>query len=48
MMYYYWVNSGILPSVFYNMPRGELKVIEAFYSAELEERERIQKEIENK
>jgi hypothetical protein len=45
-MYYYWVNRGIRPSVFYSMPRGELTVIEAFYAKELEEREQIQKEID--
>ena len=45
-MYYYWVNRGIRPSVFYSMPRGELTVIEAFNAKELEEREQIQKEID--
>ena len=45
-MYYYWVNRGIRPSVFYSMSRGELTVIEAFYAKELEEREQIQKEID--
>lgn len=38
MMYYYWVNHGIRPSVFYSMPRGELTVVQAFYEKELEER----------
>ena len=45
-MYYYWVNGRIRPSVFYSMPRGELTVIEAFYAKELEEREKLQKEID--
>ena len=43
MMYYYWVNHGIRPSVFYSMPRGELKVIEAFFAREIKEREDAQK-----
>lgn len=46
MMYYYWVNKGIMPSVFYNMPRGELTVITAFWEKELEEREQLQKELD--
>ncbi len=38
-MYYYWVNHGIRPSVFYSMPKGELIVIQAFYEQELKEKE---------
>lgn len=41
-MYYYWVNKGIRPSVFYSMPRGELTVIQAFYAKELEERKQVE------
>lgn len=47
MMYFYWVNHGIRPSVFYSMPRGELTVIEAFYEQELEEREEVRKQLED-
>ncbi len=46
-MYYYWVNRGIRPSVFYSMPKGELMVIQAFYEKELEEREEIQRKIDS-
>lgn len=44
-MYYYWVNKGVRPSVFYGMPRGELTVIQAFYEKELEEREEFEKNL---
>jgi hypothetical protein len=47
MMYYYWVNRGIRPSVFYSMPRGELTVVQAFYERELEERAEVQNQINN-
>ncbi len=46
-MYYYWVNRGIRPSVFYSMPKGELTVIQAFYEKELEEREEIQRKLDS-
>jgi len=38
MMYYYWKSKGISPSVFYNMPKGELTVIRAFYEREIEDK----------
>lgn len=38
MMYYYWKSKGISPSVFYNMPKGELTVIRAFYEREVEDK----------
>lgn len=38
MMYYYWVHGRVKPSVFYNMPKGELTVIQAFYEKEVKER----------
>lgn len=37
MMYYYWKNGRIRPSVFYTMPKGELTVIQAFFEKEVEE-----------
>jgi hypothetical protein len=37
-MYYYWKEKGILPSVLYNLPSGELMVIRAFYEREIEEK----------
>lgn len=37
MMYYYWKNGRIRPSVFYSMPKGELTVIQAFFEKEVEE-----------
>ncbi|MBB6217497.1 hypothetical protein HNQ80_003618 [Anaerosolibacter carboniphilus] len=37
MMYYYWKTKGIVPSVFYNMRKGELLVLMAFYDREMEE-----------
>lgn len=44
MMYYYWKHGRIRPSVFYQMPRGELIVLQAFYEKEVEERnEQIRK-----
>lgn len=46
-MYYYWVNKGIRPSVFYSMPSGELKVIQAFYEKELEERKEFEEKYQN-
>jgi hypothetical protein len=46
-MYYYWVNHGIRPSVFYSMPRGELTVIEAFFAKELEERKELDDKLKN-
>ena len=37
MMYYYWKNGRIRPSVFYSMPKGELMVIQAFFEKEVED-----------
>lgn len=37
MMYWYWTKKGIRPSVFYSMPRGELRLIQAFFELEMEE-----------
>ena len=37
MMYYYWKNGRIRPSVFYSMPRGELIVLQAFFEKVVEE-----------
>ena len=36
-MYYYWKKKGIIPSFFYTMDKGEFKLIEAFFTMELEE-----------
>lgn len=38
MMYYYWVHGRVKPSVFYEMPKGELTVIQAFFEKEVKER----------
>ncbi|WP_432662441.1 hypothetical protein R9X47_18110 [Wukongibacter baidiensis] len=43
MMYYYWNTKGIRPSVLYNMPKGELLLIMAFYEEEMKEREKMMK-----
>ena len=48
MMFYYWKSKGILPSVFYSMPRGELLVLQAFYEKEVEERNEMIKKSEGK
>ena len=40
MMYYYWKNKGIRPSVFYNMPEGEKTVLRAFFEQEIEDMKR--------
>jgi hypothetical protein len=37
MMYWYWKKKGIRPSVFYQIPYGELTIIRAFYELEVEE-----------
>ncbi|MDL2301128.1 hypothetical protein LJC58_02110 [Lachnospiraceae bacterium OttesenSCG-928-D06] len=37
MMYYYWKHGRVRPSVLYQMPKGELTVIQAFYERELQE-----------
>ena len=42
-MYYYWEKDGTRPSVFYNMPSGELKIIMAFFENEIEEKEKKEK-----
>nr|DAZ18585.1 MAG TPA: hypothetical protein [Caudoviricetes sp.] len=44
-MFYYWKHHGIRPSVFYSMQKGELTVIQAFYEKELEERDKVLKEM---
>lgn len=43
MMYYYWKNGRIRPSVFYSMPKGELTVIQAFFEKEVEEHNELVK-----
>ncbi|WDV47142.1 hypothetical protein PV797_05420 [Clostridiaceae bacterium M8S5] len=43
MMYYYWNTKGIRPSVLYNMPKGELLVVTAFYEQELKDKEELLK-----
>lgn len=40
MCYYYWVQGRIRPSFFYNMEKGELNIIRAFYELEVEELKR--------
>lgn len=44
-MFYYWKHKCIRPSVFYSMPKGELTVIQAFYEKEIEERDKVLKEM---
>ena len=44
-MFYYWKHKGIRPSVFYSMPKGEWTVIQAFYEKEIEERDKVLKEM---
>ncbi|MCT4605859.1 MAG: hypothetical protein N4A64_07100 [Marinisporobacter sp.] len=44
MLYYYWKTKGIRPSVLYNMPRGEMILLMAFYEKEMEELEKMMKE----
>ena len=46
-MYYYWVNGKVSPSVFYNMPKGELMVIQAFFEQEIKERNEAMSRIGN-
>ncbi len=48
MMYYYWKSKGIRPSVFYQMPRGELTVVQAFYEKEVQERDEFIRKSEGK
>lgn len=48
MMYYYWKHKGIRPSVFYEMPRGELTVVQAFFEREVTERNDALKKSEGK
>ena len=47
-MYYYWKAKGILPSVFYKMPKGELTVLQAFFEKEVEEHTELAKNVEGK
>ena len=48
MMYYYWKNGRIRPSVFYSMPKGELIVLQAFFDKEVEEHNELVKGVEGK
>lgn len=48
MMYYYWKNGRIRPSVFYSMPKGELTVLQAFFEKEAEEHTELVKAVEGK
>ena len=48
MMYYYWKNGRIRPSVFYSMPKGELTVLQAFFEKEVEEQNELVKGVEGK
>lgn len=48
MMYYYWKNGRIRPSVFYSMPKGELTVLQAFFEKEVEERNELVRGTEGK
>ena len=48
MMYYYWKHKGIRPSVFYAMPKGELIVVQAFYEAEVAEKNEMIKQSQGK
>lgn len=48
MMYYYWKNGRVRPSVFYSMQKGELTVIQAFFEKEVEEHNELVKRTENK
>ncbi|WP_165000430.1 hypothetical protein [Anaerophilus nitritogenes] len=43
MIYYFWKTKGIRPSVIYNMPRGELILLMAFYEKEMQEIEEMMK-----
>lgn len=47
MMYYYWKEKGIRPSVFYSMPIGERLVVQAFYENEIEEKNKSRQEMKN-
>lgn len=48
MMFYYWKNGRIRPSVFYSMPKGELTVLQAFFEKEVEEHNELVKGVEGK
>lgn len=48
MMYFYWRHGRIRPSVFYQMPRGELIVIQAFFEKEVEERNEQIRQLQNR
>lgn len=48
MMYFYWRYGRVRPSVFYQMPRGELTVIQAFFEKEMEDRKEEIRQIQNK
>ncbi|MBP0725533.1 hypothetical protein J5Y03_10070 [Bacillus sp. RG28] len=37
MMYWYWKKKGIRPSFFFELPRGEMAIISAFFEEELKE-----------
>lgn len=38
LMYHNWINHGIEPSKIYNMKKGELEMIKAFYIIDMERR----------
>ena len=48
MMYYYWTKKGIRPSVFYEMPKGELMVVQAFYEQEITDKNEMIRQSEGK
>lgn len=37
MLYYYWTRHGIRPSVIYDMPPGERRLVRAFFEFDREE-----------
>lgn len=48
MMYYYWKNGRVRPSVFYSMPKGELTVIQSFYQREISDKNEVIKSMDGK
>lgn len=48
MMYYYWTEKGIRPSVFYNIPEREKLVIRAFYEYEQSHKQHYRNKFESK
>lgn len=47
MMYYYWKEKGIRPSVFYNMSIGERMIVQVFYENEVEEKNKSRQELKS-